>query len=251
MAISSTNITLEPRDDLILTDLYFTRILSTDQIAAKHFNSKGSATRRMNDLKKMGMVAHWNPWKGLVLWTLTRRAFVREVEALRREDEVHKPFPKPRIIRHFIDTNDVFIELSQKLDRILGEHPAWEWKDEARMKDRGGTTGKKHDEKLPDAEITFFGDRYFLERQTERKRATRQEIDDKVTGHRRYLQRLGESTGAIELLFACDEDRDMDYALEAAQEQQVAMTAGTPQQIVEHLTEKAEQRKSAQALQNA
>ncbi len=251
MAISSTNITLTPRDDLILTDLYFARILSTEQIAAKHFHTKGSASRRMNDLKKMGMVAHWNPWTGLVLWTLTRRAFAREVESLGREDEIFKGFPKPKIIRHLVATNDVFVELSRKLDRTLGEHPAWEWQDEARMPKRGGGGGKTPNENQPDAEIVFSGNRYFLERQTERARATRQQIRDKVAGHRRYLRRLGEPTGEVELLFACDEDRDMDYALEAAQDQQVAMTAGTPEQIIEHLTDKARAHKPSPDLRDA
>lgn len=251
MAVSSTNITLTPRDDEILTDLYFTRILSTRQIAAKHFNSLGSATRRMHDLKKMGMVTHWNPWKGFVLWTLTRKAFAREIEALRRKDETHKGFPKPRIAPHFIDTNDVFIELSPKLDRMLSEHPAWEWKDEARMPKRGRGSGSTPYEKQPDAEIVFCGNRYFLERQTSRARATRGEIEEKIEGHRRYIHRLREPTGEIEVLFACDEERDMDYAYDAAQKHQVKMTSGSPEQIVEHLEEKARAHRSKMSAANA
>lgn len=233
------NLQLTLRDEEILTDLYFTRLLTTEQIRTRHFNAFNTAKSRLYDIRYMKYIEPSTPFKGLTVWTLTRTAFAREVEDLRRENEPYKTWPKPQIIPHFVDTNDVFVGIAGRLNQLLGKHPAWEWKDEARMVATGSRNGKKKDEKLPDAEITFLGNRYFLERQTERARATRAEIEDKIDGHRRYLRRLEESAGEIELLLACDKDRDMDYALDAAQKHQVAMTAATPQQIIEHLLAKA------------
>lgn len=244
--IPKKNLRLTLRDEAILTDLYFTRLLTTEQIRARHFKAFNTAKSRLYDIRDMRYIEPSTPYRGLTVWMLTRGAFEREIEDLRREDESYKTWPKPKIIPHFVDTNDVFVGVAGELDRLLGGHPAWEWKDERRMVGTGSRTGKKKDEKLPDAEIAFSGNRYFLERQTERARATRGEIEEKIDGHRRYVQRLEERPGAIELLFACDKDRDMDYALEAAQKHQVAMTAGTPQQIIEHLIEQAQSSATAE-----
>ncbi len=242
------NLRLTERDEEILTDLYFTRLLSTEQIQARYFNAKNTAKSRLYDIEKMKYIEPRTPYKGLTVWMLTKPAFEREVEDLRREHERYKGWPKPRAIPHFVDTNDVYIGIADKLNWMVGEHPAWEWKDQARITQQRGKLGQQRNEKVPDAEITFPGRCYLLERQTERAKAKKSEIEQKVEGHRRHVRRLDEDATKVEVLFACDVERYMDYALEAANELQVAVTAGTPEQIIEYLLEKAAE---TSAVQNA
>lgn len=246
MAVNS-QLNLTDRDERILTDLYFCRILSTEQIAGKYFNTYNTAKRRMADLKnELEMVARRNPWEGTTIWMLTRRAFDREIETLHREGERYRDWPKQLALRHFLDTNDVFIDISEEMDEVLGEHPAWEWKDEphAREAFKDGQGKGVH---RPDAEISFGGNRYFLERQTKRARKTSKDLDQKLDTYRRYIrrQRRDGVEGELEVLYACDEERDMKYAQEAGDRHGIEMTAGKPGMIAEHLVGKARAMKLA------
>lgn len=239
---ANSQFNLTDRDEAILTDLYFTRILSTQQIADKYFNTHSSAKRRMSELKnpELGMVARRNPYKGTTIWMLTRKAFTREVEDLHHEGEPYRDWPKPHSIPHFLDTNDVFIDISEEMNEVLGEHPAWQWKNEPRAREpfKDGEGRCVHQ---PDAEIAFGGNRYFLERQTERSRKTYQKIDERLDDYRRYIRRQRREgfEGEMEVLFACDEERDMKYATTAAERHGVYMTPGKPGLIAEHIVSKA------------
>lgn len=233
---------LTDRDEGIVTSLYFTRLQSTQQIADRFFNCYGTAKRRMYELKNdKGVVMPRTPKKGLTVWTLTRRAFNREVEALKREGEPYREWPKPRAIPHLVDTNDIYVEIADAMDEELGEFPEWEWKNEAQAWTRykqGGEKGRVHQ---PDAEISFGGNVYFLERQTHRARKTEEQIDEKLENYRRYIKRLRSlgHQGELEVLFACDVRRDMEYVETAAAKYGLAMTAGKPGQIASHLLQKA------------
>ncbi|MDN5697256.1 MAG: replication-relaxation family protein [Rubrobacter sp.] len=246
---TTKNMRLTERDEAILTDLYFTRLLSTEQVRAKHFNAYNTAKSRLYDLRDMKYIEPSTPYRGLTVWMLTRGAFEREIENLNREGERYKGWPKARAIPHFVDSNDVFIGIARTLDRKLGEHPAWEWKDQARITQHRGRGVKQRNQKLPDAEISFAGHRFLLERQTGRAKAKKEEIVEKITGHQRYIRRLDTDAENIEVLFACDVERDMDYAVDAAEERQIAMTAGTPGQIIEHLLDTARESTRAATAQ--
>ncbi len=240
----SINFDLTDRDEAMVTDLYFARLLSTAQIAKRYFNTEATAKRKLHRLKEeKGVVIPRTPKKGLTVWMLTKRAFEREVEILRRRNEPYRDWPKPRAIPHIVDTNDIYMEIAEHLSRVLGDPPeAWGWKNEAQAwtrYDHGGERGLVH---RPDAEIHFTDSIHFLERQTHRARKTREQIGEKLEGYRRYIRRLRSlgNEGEVEILFACDEERDMDYALDAAEKHGLGMTAGDTEQIAEHLRDKAE-----------
>lgn len=234
---------LPERTEQILTDLYFARLLSTEQIAKRYFNTEATAHRTLHRLHtEKGVVIPRTPKKGLTVWMLNKSAFEREVQILRREGEPYRKWPKPRAIPHLADTNDVYLDIVDEMNRVLGELPdGWDWRNEAQAWTRynhGGERGWVHQ---PDAEIHFAGNIYFLERQTHRARKTADQIAEKLEGYRRYTKRLRDqdTEGELEIVFACDEERDMDYALEAAEKYGLGMTAGDVEQIVEHLLGKA------------
>lgn len=234
---------LTERDESILTDLYFCRILSTQQIAYRYFNTEATAKRKLHRLKdEKGVVIPRTAKKGLTVWMLNKKAFEREIEILRREGESYREWPKHRAIPHLVDTNDIYMEIAEEMSRFLGEPPeGWDWRNEAQAWTRynhGGESGRVHQ---PDAEVHFADSIYFLERQTRRARKTAEQIEEKLEGHRRYIRRLRSqgNDSEIEILFACDEERDMDYALQAAEKLGLGMTAGETEQIAEHLIEKA------------
>lgn len=240
----SINFNLTDRDEAILTDLYFARLLSTEQIAQRYFNTKATAKRHMHRLKdEKDVVIPNTPKKGLTVWMLSKRAFEREVEILHREGEPYREWPKPRAIPHIVDTNDIYMEIAAHLSRVLGELPeGWDWKNEAQAWTRynhGSEHGLVH---RPDAEVHFAGNIYFLERQTHRARKTREKIAEKLEGYQSYIRRLRSlsNEGELEVLFACDVERDMGYAQEAATKYGLAMTAGDGEQIADHLRDKAE-----------
>lgn len=243
MIIGGREGTLTERDEEILTDLYFTRLLSTRQIERRYFNTYATTKKRMYELRGKGLIEPATPFSGLTVWTLTRPCFSQEVEYHQREGADHyRGWPKPKAIPHIVDTNDVYMEIGDDLNRVLGEYPEWEWKDEPRAWRRynHGSESRVH---RPDAEIRFGANRYFLERQTERARKTSEKIEEKLEGYRRYTRLLRSSghEGELEVLFACDAERDMDYALKAAEKYGLAMTAGYTSQIAGHLVEKAEE----------
>lgn len=244
---------LSHRDEAILTDLYFTRVLSTQQIAAKYFNAYNTAKARLAELAGDLWIIRRNPYKGTTIWTLTRPAFEREVEDLHREGERYREWPKPKAIPHFLDTNDVFIDISEELDGILGQRPAWDWKQEPRaweaFKDGEGKGVHR-----PDAEISFAGNRYFIERQTERARKTAKQIDNKINDdYRRYIRRQRREgvEGELEVLYACDEERDMRYADAAGERHGVEVITGKPDYIAEYIAGKAMEARSKQQEEDA
>ena len=252
---------LSDRDEAILTDLYFTRVLSTKQIADKYFNTYNTAKARLAELADDLWIIRRNPYKGTTIWTLTRPAFEREVEGLRREGERYRDWPSAHAIPHFLDTNDVFIDISEEMDGILGKRPAcdwmgrtpWDWKQEplAREAFKDGEGKGVH---RPDAEINFAGNRYFLERQTERARKTAKQIDDKINDdYRRYIRRQRREgfEGELEVLYACDEERDMRYANDAANRHGIQMISGKPGYIAEYIVGKAMEARSKQQEEEA
>lgn len=240
---------LTKRDEAIITDLYFTRMLSTEQIAALYFKTEATAKKRLYDLRRLkGVVEPLTPETGLTVWALTKPAFLRAAEFVYPEDR-YRGFPEPRFIPHMLDTNDLYVGLRNHLDRLFGEHPSWEWTDEARLwwqrNSKGNSSSTRAKRSQPDAELTFADHRYLIERQTKRSRKTREELDQKVDGYRRYFSRQKETAGEMEVIFACDVERDMESVVTAAEKYNVQITAGTVEDITGYLIQQAEEAGSA------
>lgn len=251
MMISGKEGTLTERDNAILLDLYFTRILSTKQIALLYFKTEATAKKRLYELRRLkGVVEPMTPETGLTVWTLTKPAFLREAEFVYPEDR-YRGFPEVRFIRHMLDANDLYVGLRKDLDRLFGEHPVWQWTDEGRLLSQQGhrvaAARTKRKKTQPDAELTFADNRYFIERETKRSKATGQELEEKVKNYRRYLDRQQDSAKELEVVFACDVRRDMDHVLEAAEKHDVNLTAGTVEDVTGYLLQQAKETSSAQA----
>lgn len=249
MLISGKKGMLTDRDNAILLDLYFTRILSTKQIALLYFKSEATAKRRLYDLANIkGVIEPLTPKTGITVWTLTKPAFWRAAEFVYPDDR-YRGFPEIRYIPHMLDANDIYVGLRKDLDRLLGENPAWQWIDEARMVLEQGAKSKAlpgiTKKKQPDAELAFEDDRYFIERQTQRSRKTKKELDEKVDGYRRYFSRLGEPEGTREVIFATDVQRDRDHVLESAEKHDIDLSAGTVEEVTEYLIKQAKEAPSA------
>lgn len=229
---------LMPRDESILTEIYFTGFLTTKQIVDRHFPDPEYGRQRLYALRKKKMLTNWTVSRQLNLWKLTKGAFDREIESLHREDERFKKWPKRDYIPHYVDTNDLFVAICGDLDGMLGKHPAWEWKDESRAFRRYEFGGDKRYHQ-PDAEVHFGGRIYFIERQTERSRKTGKEIEEKIRRYKGYRTSIDRDDLSAQLLFACDTQRDLDYAVKAADKHQVPTYADTLQGVADHLKKEA------------
>ena len=208
---------LTARDESILRDLYFTRFLSREQIAARFWPegrsvyfpasdpgrtarggkrypmprvpSPASAERRLRSLVDRRYLVRPLEHEGAILYLLSKAAFRREAEDVYRQDERYRTWPKSRI-PHYLDTNDVYVALAGELDAILGgPYPNWEWRDEARshLDYKYGGEDHKHQ---PDAEIHFADRVFFVERQTRRSREPRATFDDKMASYATHLDYL-------------------------------------------------------------
>ena len=253
MLISGKKGMLTDRDNAILLDLYFTRILSTKQIALLYFPSEAAAKKRLYLLANLkGVIEPITVESGLTVWTLTKPAFWRAAEFVYPDDR-YRGFPEERFIPHMLDANDLYVALRKDLDRIFGEHPAWEWSDETRLiwlRSSGSNERSKRAKKnQPDAELTFAGNRYFIERQTIRSHASAKELDEKVDRYRRYFSRIEQPAGELEVIFACEKSHVKDNVLESAEKYDIDLSAGTVQQVADYLIEQAEEAAPAEVSQ--
>lgn len=263
-----------PRDEAIFRDLYFARILTTEQIAERFWPgansvyfpaidrdrtdtfrkggkrdkrclqprvaSPGAALRRLQTLREHRLIvsrAHRRPdGSRTQIWMLSRGSFRREAEDLDRYDEAYPGWPKGKV-QHFLDANDLYVQLAGELDAILGPYPSWEWRDERRShaEYKSGGRTRKH---LPDAEVRFPGRVFFVERQTPRARKTEEKIREKVMGHEARADYTDERQKA-RILFACDAGRDLDNARKAALENGLPLFVGTVEEAASHLADEA------------
>lgn len=256
---------LTNRDEAVLRDLYFTRILSQEQVAARFWPearsvyfpasdpartarggkrypmprvpSPQSAERRLRSLVAHNHLVPPREHDGVLLYLLSKSAFRREAEDLYRDDERYRTWPKSRI-PHYLDTNDVYIALAGELDAILGgPYPNWEWRDEARAHIEYKYAGEHHKHQ-PDAEIHFAEQVFFVERQTRRSREPRPTFDDKMAGYATHIDYLN-MDGRAQVLFACDTERDMNHAREAADAYGVPTFVGDVAEVVDHVSQAA------------
>lgn len=160
--------------------------------------------------------------------------------------------PDPSRALHHKAVCDIFVAIQPRLTALYGPLPAWEWMSERRAFDPYfvGTDRRRY---MPDAEIVL-GDEdivFVLEHQTRFARKTDAEIHKKIERHHERLtgnRGLGEDE--FQVLFSCDEPRDMDYAHQAGRDLGVDVVAGYPQVIVQHIREVASAHSKRTALPN-
>lgn len=238
---------LTPRDEVMLTDLYFAPYLKTRQLQYGNFRSFGACERHLYRLRAEKRVIDCHqPRKGLTIWSLTRESWHREQESLPPEPARNSRFaqwtrkwPKDIKVDHIVATNDVWMRLSPKLDRDLGRYPGWEWTDERRAYREYPLRGSLREKSYhrPDAEIRFGDHLFFVERQTARARKTPADFEERCRNYRNYLDFLKCDERKTILLFACDTVRDMGHAHEAAMSYRVPHQTGSVEEIVEYVSD--------------
>lgn len=230
-----------PRDDALFEDLYFCRFLSTQQIAALRFPSFQSARVRLYSLMRKGQIVNQIHRPNLVLWRLTREGFERQRASLDREKETTPDFFSGPKVDHYLEANDLYCELAPRLERTLGRHPAWEWKNEGRSFRRYELSGGRYAHQ-PDAELLLPGVLYFFERQSKRARYAPGTIREKVAAYRTYTERVLRPEVTVEVLFACDLERERRAAVEAGDELGVDVVASSVRGIAAYLEGAASER---------
>jgi hypothetical protein len=229
------------RDDAIFEDLYFCRFLSTQQIAALRFSSFQSARVRLYSLMRKGQIVNQIHRPNLVLWRLTREGFERQGASLDREREPTPDFFSGPKVDHYLETNDLYCELAPRLERTLGRYPDWEWRNEGRSFRRYELGGGRYAHQ-PDAEIHLPDALYFFERQSRRARYGPNTIREKVASHKTYTERVLRPEVLVEVLFACDLERERRSAVEAGDELGVDVVASSVRGIAAYLEGAASER---------
>lgn len=242
------------RDDDIMLTLYNVHLLTDWQIARMYFPTRkskangtfepsiGAARQRLGELKWMGMLETWVcKEESVCLWKLAKDGFDRQANAVDNLGEKRRPWPIHRNVRHYIDTNELYVLLAGDLDAILGGYPAWVWRSEARASHRYNVGGREGRHK-PDAEVEFHGRVYFLERQTERSREPRSYFENRMEDYKHYegYARSVRGLSRCEVLWACDTERDMNHAFEAGKRKNLNTLAESPQEACDYIIEQAE-----------
>lgn len=226
--------TVTPRDDRTFEDLYFCRFLSTQQVAALRFPSLETARVRLYALMRKGWLVNQVHRPNLVLWRLSRDGFERQRASLDRGKEPTPDFFAGQKVDHYVEANDLYAKVAPRLERALGPYPAWEWRNEGRSFRRYELAGRRFAHQ-PDAEILLPGRLFFFERQSRRARYGQRQIREKVAAYAIYADRvLGPGVG-VEILFACDLERERRAAVEAGHEFGLDVAASTVKGIAAHL----------------
>lgn len=224
-----------PRDERVFEDLFWTRFLSTGQIAELRFPSAESARVRMYGLMPKGWVVNQILAPNEILWRLTREGFERVRTSLDQDKEPTPDFFSGQKLRHYVESNDLYVKVAPRLERVLGGHPAWEWVNEGRAYHRYELGGRRLAHQ-PDAEIRLPGHLFFLERQTKRARYGSKTIREKVAAYGLYLDRVLRPEGVrVEVLFAADLGQERRAAVEAGHEFGVEVVASSVGGIANYL----------------
>lgn len=226
--------TVTPRDNATFRDLYLCRFLSTQQIAALRFPSLESARVRLYSLMRKGWLVNQVHRPNLVLWRLSRDGFERQRVSLERGKEPTPDFFLGQKVDHYVEANDLYAEVAPRLERLLGPYPAWEWRNEGRSFRRYELAGRRFAHQ-PDAEIRLPGRLFFFERQSRRARYAQKHIREKVAAYRTYTDRVLNPALSVEILFACDLERERRAAVEAGHEFGLDVAASSVKGIAAHL----------------
>ncbi len=242
------------RDENVLCDLYFAERLTTADLTKMHFPSEAKTKARMAKLKQKGYVVADFCGKQ-AMWKLTADGFAFAADSLDRPYGEHERYPdrrlSPKRDLHHLDTVDIFARLKtknqkrrgvleprdlpiQNLDDILGPYPNWEWRSERRAR-RALRHANEDTVYQPDAEVHFGGEVFVVERETERSRGTYEEMVQKLTLHKLYIEHVLRKSAETEILYACDTERDMTYAERAGKKLNLLVFPGSPYQVTEYI----------------
>lgn len=234
-----------PRDDELMLDLYYIRVASIPQVEEMYFKTYAAARKRLYELSWMGLIENkiYCVEGKLNLWMLTKRGFRRQAEDVGNEDERYRDWPTARNIRHYIDTNDVYTLVSGPLEEALGKQPAWHYRDEARAS-HYWKIGSQEGLHRPDAEIELANRLYFIERQTERSRKPQSYFDERMQDYQGYFRYAQAERGiaGCEVVWVCDTQRDLDYALRAGEKYGIDTTANRLVGACKYLVREAKER---------
>lgn len=242
------------RDEAIFAQLFFAPLQTTEQLRYGNFPSVEACKERLYKVRrKTRLIDCWTPWSGYTVWSLSRRGWKREAEGFDREGDRFRDWPTKRKIRHFVDTNNLYVRAAPKLEKLLGDHPEWVWLDERRSFCRYPVPGRPKSlaSHSPDAEIRFGDYLFFVECQTSRAREAYTSFDDRCRRYRRYLDYLGRDESKTILLYVCDTERDMEYAKQAAMDHRVPHWTGTVGSIARFLQQTAEAHTESQLKSSA
>jgi hypothetical protein len=119
--------------------------------------------------------------------------------------------------------------------RLVGDYPAWRWINEGRAYFRYELGGRclVHQ---PDAKLHLPDHLFFLERQSGRARYGARTIREKVAAYGLYVDRVLRPDGVrVEVLFACDLEREKRAAVEVGYEHGAEVVASSVRGIAVHL----------------
>lgn len=234
---------MSERDNAIFRNLYHARVLWEDQLQEMHFLSEHSARNRLFVLAGENFIERGRCKDRGRCWALTPITFKREAEGAGRADEPYRGWPNDSKLRHYLETNDVYVKIAPVLNDIFkdywDDYPAWEWKDEKRSLLKYEYAGKSRNRHEPDAEVNFGGLMHFVERQTERSKKASADFEQRCKRYKTYMEYLGKTSGEAELMFACDLERDMDHGLEAARKQGIPAVVGTSDDVANYILKRA------------
>lgn len=222
-----------PRDEGILTDIFLAGCLTTFQVQRLYFGSHGRAKSRLHDLANKGYLDYITFEKANNVWYLTKAAFVREAEHAASDETKQFTPPKERTA-HYIKTNDVYVATAPLLTAELGSWPEWEWVSEIRARVGYESAGRDRAYR-PDAEFRFRGHTFIIERQTAEARASREIIFSRMADYEDYLTNVTSTKNTTQILWACDTNRDMEYANDAGTKYGLATVAGDVDSIADHI----------------
>lgn len=194
-------------------------MLTTHQIADLCFEGRFCAAQaRLYVLRKADFVRNIVcPGVESAVWFLERKTF----EVLRGGDPLPKyPGPlAPPFVGHLVATNSLYVSLIPLLDNLPWRYrDEWCWIGEPGCHRRFRTDhdGASLHVLKPDAEVSFPGISFLIERQTAQARERPEKLHDKVFAYHRFVNTLDADTGSdYTLLWACDEPRDARTVLQA------------------------------------
>ena len=208
--------TVNTRDESMLTSLFFARYQTTGQLQQGHFKTEKTCSNRLHKLARMGLIEYWRPWVGHQVWRLSRSGWERETDHFRQQVRYKRKWPKAGGLEHILEISDFYVAIAPELNEEVGGYPNWEWRDEPRAYKTYPLPGNKRGYHRPDAEIHVGDLVFFLERQSARSRRTRQTFDAKCEGYKQYIEYAELDPDKAQIVFACDTERDKEYAHNAA-----------------------------------